>query len=154
MSERMSLEEYRRIVGSFTQAKCSRSVKSKRDQDTKSPAHPQSKLAAICKKVFGDDAIEEEYRPLSERRFRIDVAIPQMKIGIELDGYSHHGLSKKGFHADRERDRVLMINGWRIFRFTAREINQDCLSVEEFIMELGRTDGMFDVLETLNKSRR
>lgn len=55
-------------------------------------------------------------------RYRIDFALPAKKIGIELDGYAWHS-SREAFTKDRERQRNLEMNGWRIIRFSGSEIN-------------------------------
>lgn len=55
-------------------------------------------------------------------RYRLDFAVPQHKIGIELDGYEHHS-SRSQFTRDRERQRKLENDGWRIVRFSGAEVN-------------------------------
>lgn len=57
-------------------------------------------------------------------RYRIDFALPDRKIGIELDGYSWHS-SPEAFTRDRARQRELELDGWRIIRFSGSEINND-----------------------------
>lgn len=59
------------------------------------------------------------------RRFRLDVAIERLKLAIECDGWQYHGKFKQGFHRDRERDRLLTLNGWYILRFAASTILKD-----------------------------
>ncbi|MEU1449884.1 DUF559 domain-containing protein [Streptomyces mirabilis] len=57
-------------------------------------------------------------------RYRIDFALPAKKIGIELDGYAWHS-SREAFTKDRERQRALELDGWRIIRFSGAEVNGD-----------------------------
>ncbi len=59
------------------------------------------------------------------RRFRLDVAIDRLKLAIECDGWQYHGKFKQDFHRDRERDRLLTLNGWHILRFAASTILKD-----------------------------
>lgn len=57
-------------------------------------------------------------------RFRLDFGDPARMVGIELDGYEHHS-SRDQFTKDRERQRQLELMGWRILRFSGREVHQD-----------------------------
>ncbi|MEV7849569.1 DUF559 domain-containing protein [Streptomyces sp. NPDC088183] len=57
-------------------------------------------------------------------RYRIDFALPNDKIGIELDGYIWHS-DRKAFTQDRARQRCLELGGWRIIRFSGAEVNAD-----------------------------
>lgn len=103
----------------------SRQRRSKIDANIDNPNHPQFRLFHIVKCVAEklNHVAEMDFRPIDTRRFRLDVAVPSLKLGFELDGYSYHGLSKKGFQSDRPRDRTIMQHGWRVYRFTAKEIN-------------------------------
>jgi hypothetical protein len=47
----------------------------------------------------------------------IDLAYPDARIAIELDGWAEHGL-RSAFDADRARGNELVIAGWRLLRFT------------------------------------
>lgn len=58
------------------------------------------------------------------RRFRIDIAFPDIKLAIEVDGWQWHGKHKNDFKKDRERQNLLTLHGWRILRFTAGDIYQ------------------------------
>ena len=55
------------------------------------------------------------------RRFRIDMAYPRLCLAIESDGFTDHGL-RSAFENDRERQNLLMLAGWRVLRFTWRQI--------------------------------
>jgi very-short-patch-repair endonuclease len=50
-------------------------------------------------------------------KIRIDLAYPEARLGIELDGFAFHH-EKEAFEADRKRDIELGLLGWRIVRFT------------------------------------
>lgn len=52
--------------------------------------------------------------------YRLDFAIPNKKIGIEIDGYGFHS-DKDTFLRDRQRQRALEMVGWRIIRFAGKE---------------------------------
>jgi len=55
---------------------------------------------------------------------RLDFALPQRRLGIEVDGLAFHG-SQESFRKDRDRQRQLEMMGWRVLRFAAAEVLQD-----------------------------
>ena len=64
-------------------------------------------------------------RPVQQHRIRIrgrsvrlDLAYPDLLIGIEYDGWDTHR-SRQSFAADRARQNELEIRGWLVLRFTA-----------------------------------
>lgn len=56
-------------------------------------------------------------------KYRLDFALVEDKIGIELDGYEHHGTSREKFVADQQRQRALEAAGWRLIRFAGAEVH-------------------------------
>lgn len=48
------------------------------------------------------------------RRYAVDVAYPEMKLAIEVDGRTHDSLEQK--RKDRRRDFELRTLGWSVFR--------------------------------------
>lgn len=53
--------------------------------------------------------------------YRVDVALPAVKIVIELDGHEYHN-SKEQRTADNKRQRELIRRGWLVIRFTGSEV--------------------------------
>ncbi|MHA6525321.1 endonuclease domain-containing protein [Tessaracoccus sp. G1721] len=51
----------------------------------------------------------------------LDIAWPQLKVAVEIDGFEFHG-SKESFHADRKRDAALTAAGWLVLRFSSETI--------------------------------
>ena len=62
--------------------------------------------------------------PVLGGRYRLDFALPQHRVGIELDGYEYHS-SRNAFTRDRARQRAIEVAGWRVIRFSGAEINED-----------------------------
>jgi very-short-patch-repair endonuclease len=63
-------------------------------------------------------------------KYRIDFAIPEKMIAIELDGHEYHKEKYQRTH-DAQRDRWLFGQGWHVLRFTGTEIYKDldkCIS--------------------------
>jgi very-short-patch-repair endonuclease len=50
-------------------------------------------------------------------RYRFDFAWPDRKLGLECDGWSHHG-SRVAFGKDRERLSEMVSMGWRVLQVT------------------------------------
>jgi very-short-patch-repair endonuclease len=57
-------------------------------------------------------------------RYRLDLAIPALKIAIEADGKAYHSSPKQKAH-DRKRDAYLKLHGWQTLRFSGSQINRD-----------------------------
>ncbi|HSR93536.1 MAG TPA: DUF559 domain-containing protein [Solirubrobacterales bacterium] len=49
------------------------------------------------------------------RFFVVDCLWPDERLIVELDGQAVHG-TRRAFEADRERDRLLLLDGWRVIR--------------------------------------
>jgi very-short-patch-repair endonuclease len=56
-------------------------------------------------------------------KYRLDFAIPNKLIAIELDGHEYHKTKYQRTH-DAKRDRWLFGQGWHVLRFTGTEIHQ------------------------------
>lgn len=56
--------------------------------------------------------------------YRVDLAIPEKKVAIELDGHEFHKTSNQRTH-DAQRERYLQKQGWQVIRFTGKEIHKD-----------------------------
>ena len=66
--------------------------------------------------------------------YKPDIAIPQYKISIDIDGNSHHSHVRKG--QDRKKDDVLRNLGWKVFRFW----NLDVLNNLDFCTDIIKTE--------------
>ena len=78
--------------------------------------------------------------------YRLDFAVPMLKIGIELDGYTYHS-SREVFTSDRQRQRELETAGWRVAHFSGEEIRQNlagCVQ-EVFNMLAGAARQQLDI---------
>jgi hypothetical protein len=51
----------------------------------------------------------------------VDFAWPAQQLVVETDGHEAHG-TRLAFERDRERDRRLVLAGWRVVRFTWRQV--------------------------------
>jgi very-short-patch-repair endonuclease len=70
----------------------------------------------------------KEYRFHPVRRWRLDLAWPDLKIGIECHGGVHsHGRHTRGtgFTKDREKMNECQLQGFIILEFTGEQIERD-----------------------------
>lgn len=64
---------------------------------------------------------------VGRRRFKLDLAYPDLRIGIELDGWDYHR-TFTAFHGDRERDALLASAGWVVTHFSARTADAEIVA--------------------------
>jgi predicted transcriptional regulator of viral defense system/very-short-patch-repair endonuclease len=81
---------------------------------------------------------ERQYRVrIGGRSFRLDRALPDLKIAVEWNGFEHHG-SRSAFDRDSDRRALLAAAGWLCLDFTSRsEPEFICRTVLEVVE--GRT---------------
>lgn len=73
---------------------------------------------------YGDLVSAQYVGAIPGRKFSLDCAFAHKKIAIEFDGWAFHGKFLNDFKRDRYKDRQLTLNGWKILRFTAEDINK------------------------------
>ena len=66
--------------------------------------------------------------------YKLDIAEPTLKIGIEVDGESHNGIAAQ--RRDAKKDKLLSRRGWTILRFKNKEVMSDIDAVVAKIMEV------------------
>lgn len=66
-----------------------------------------------------------EYKALPNRKFLVDIAFPEQLLAIEADGWQYHGKFLRDHQRDRERSNLLVLHGWRILHYTAKDIHQN-----------------------------
>jgi very-short-patch-repair endonuclease len=69
--------------------------------------------------------------------YRVDLAIPEKKVVIELDGHAFHS-SRQQRTRDAKRARYIQMQGWQVIRFTGTEIHQgvvECINEAKQIIE-------------------
>ncbi len=54
-----------------------------------------------------------------------DFRWPDHRLIVEVDSWTFHGRTRAAFDGDRARDRALLRAGWRVARFTDRQILTD-----------------------------
>jgi len=58
------------------------------------------------------------------RHVEVDFLWQERRLIVELDGRQVHGTGH-AFESDRERDRILLVEGWRVIRLTWRQLRDE-----------------------------
>jgi very-short-patch-repair endonuclease len=69
----------------------------------------------------------------ADRQYTIDFAVPQLQVGIEVDGSMFHS-NPEQISKDKKRDATLAQKGWTTIRFTDFEIDSQLRQVVEKIL--------------------
>jgi very-short-patch-repair endonuclease len=68
----------------------------------------------------------EEYQFDRDRKFRFDFAWPGLRVAVEVEGgnfvFGRHTRGK-GFETDCEKYNLATLQGWSVFRFTEKHVN-------------------------------
>jgi very-short-patch-repair endonuclease len=67
--------------------------------------------------------------------YRLDMAYPQYKVAIEVDGFAFHS-TRESFDADRKRDNTLKLAGWNVVHFTANTHDVEVVSTLRDLLRL------------------
>lgn len=97
---------------------------------------PQALLWETCQRQLGGYGPVAEFKgAVPHRKFRLDIAFPDHRLAVEVDGWQHHGKHLADHRKDRERIRLLALNGWRLLPFTAGEVLKDPLGCVALIRD-------------------
>jgi Protein of unknown function (DUF559) len=69
------------------------------------------------------------------RFFEVDCLWRERRLIVELDGRAVHG-TRRAFESDRERDRLLVADGWRVIRVTWRQMKIEGPAIARLLAEL------------------
>lgn len=82
-------------------------------------------LAEIKQEGLPAPVLEHRFHPV--RKWRFDLAWPDRKIGMEIDGAvytSGRHTRGAGFEADCEKLNEALLHGWRVFRYSTGQVRQ------------------------------
>jgi very-short-patch-repair endonuclease len=77
--------------------------------------------------------------PIRGRLLRPDCMWHEERLLVELDGRAVHG-TDRAFEGDRQRDRILLAEGWRSTRVTWRQLRDEPASIAADLGELLRVE--------------
>lgn len=131
MTERLTLEEYRAKYGepNFNKAKPRKHRKAKQRL-----ALAMTTLVGELERKLGVDGIEYEHQFAKERgrKYRLDLAIPAMKVGLEVHGGAfirrsgggtggaHHTI--EGRARDMAKGNLAAVMGWIVIEVSPNEV--------------------------------
>ncbi|APH07220.1 hypothetical protein A9C19_20710 (plasmid) [Bacillus weihaiensis] len=72
-------------------------------------------------------------------KYRIDLALPHHNLAIECDGKKYHSTPAQKAH-DRRKNIYLRKNGWKVLRFSGKQINGNMKRVLKIIEDTINTD--------------
>lgn len=98
-------------------------------------ATPHDLLWDQIRSTFPGRAFRECPACIEGHYYRIDVAIPSSSLAIEMDGWEWHGKHLGDFTRDRTRQNLLTCAGWRVLRYTAKQIRQSMSDVMAEIVD-------------------
>jgi very-short-patch-repair endonuclease len=81
--------------------------------------------------------VQQHRVPLPWGTVRLDAAVPELKVAVELDGASFHG-SAAARERDTRRDAALAARGWVVLRFSYRRLMSDPEGCRREILEVCR----------------
>jgi hypothetical protein len=76
----------------------------------------------------------EEFTPLDDRFFSIDIAFPDKKIGIEINGNQHYDNNGKLKKYYQERKDIIEKSGWKLYDIYYTKVYDNCFC-DSFINE-------------------
>jgi hypothetical protein len=85
------------------------------------PAPTRSELEERFLRLCDDHGVPRPETNIRIEGFEVDFVWRDRRLVVEVDGYAYHR-SPTAFEGDRERDVRLQIAGWRVLRFTWRQI--------------------------------
>jgi very-short-patch-repair endonuclease len=87
------------------------------------PAPTRSELEARFTRLCDDHGIERPETNVRIEGIEVDFVWRDRRLIVEVDGYRYHRAPSQ-FERDRERDVRLAMAGWRVLRFTWRQVTE------------------------------
>lgn len=107
----------------------------RREKRKKKESLPHQYLWERIALEWRNRAVYELKNGVPGRRYVIDIAFPDIKLAIEIDGWQYHGKYLEQFKKDRIRQNALAMNGWRVLRYFHGQIMQNREDVVDEIRE-------------------
>jgi very-short-patch-repair endonuclease len=129
----LRLEDLRRCVAGLAPARGRRPKRIEAVLTRRLPGYEPGDSALEMRFVRGLLAaglpeLVQQYRVrIGARRYRIDLAYPDEKLAIELDGWETHRM-RSAFDEDRARANDLVVAGWHVLRFTSSMTDEQAVS--------------------------
>jgi very-short-patch-repair endonuclease len=158
MAIRMSYEEAKKILGDKLplQKKPEPPAKIKALQEK--TGDPQKNLFMALQKRIPTIIYEQE-NLIPNRRFKVDIYIPEVSLCIEMDGFAYHR-SKTAFQNDRKRQNIFTIQGFKVLRYytgqlsTPDKIDKIVEEIEDFyhyLLNMDDNNNPHDIFDDMDR---
>jgi very-short-patch-repair endonuclease len=80
----------------------------------------------------------EEYRFHPKRRWRFDLAIPELKIAVEIEGgtwIQGRHTRAKGYQRDMEKYNAAQMLGWKVFRYAPQQLDECIADMQKLLRD-------------------
>jgi very-short-patch-repair endonuclease len=93
---------------------------------SRAPSKIEAQFAIQLRGLKLDNGMEREWKFHPKRRWRFDFAWPARMVAVELEGWAafQGHASLEGFQTDCEKYNSATELGWRVFRFTGRQVRK------------------------------
>jgi hypothetical protein len=95
----------------------------------------EKRFLAVCERGGIPQPTVNAWVPFGGSGAEVDFSWPEQRLIAEADGYRTHG-TRGAFERDRSRDRQLVLAGWRVVRFTWRQLATDPDNIADTIRRL------------------
>jgi predicted transcriptional regulator of viral defense system len=95
----------------------------------------EERFLALCTAAGVPRPRANAWMDLDGAAIEVDFIWPAHGLIAETDGYTTHG-TRRAFERDRQRDQRLLLAGWRVVRFTWRQITQEPARVADTLQAL------------------
>jgi very-short-patch-repair endonuclease len=95
----------------------------------------ERRFLELCRNAALPSPRVNAWIPVDGDGFEVDFSWPEQGLIAEADGYRAHG-TPVAFERDRQRDRLLQLAGWRVIRFTWRQLVNEPSEVADTICRL------------------
>jgi len=95
-------------------------------------------MAALVRHTAVSDQVVYQHKvKVGGRSYRLDFAVPHVKLSIEVLGLREHG-TRQAVIEDSERRRLLTVHGWQVVEYTKRAMTRSPVRVASEIVGLVR----------------
>jgi very-short-patch-repair endonuclease len=80
----------------------------------------------------------EEYRFHPVRRWRFDIAVPELKIAVEIEGgtwIQGRHTRAKGYQKDMEKYNAAQMLGWKVFRYAPQQLDECIADMQKLLRD-------------------
>jgi len=95
----------------------------------------EERFLRICREAGVTGPRVNAFVALPDGGFEVDFLWPAERLVVETDGRAYHG-TRHVFESERERDRRLVLAGWRVVRFTWRQLSEGPGEVTDVVQAL------------------